>query len=217
MPQAASSLLTVPGIASTAIPVPVTAVPTVASKFADKHTVRIRNVISNLELKDLKPIFDAFGTIHSIDYVADPSGMPGTNTAYIVYQNTASADGAVQSMDKFNLAGLSLSIDILLPTTVAVGTTGTGAAFGTGTEPFKSVVLRNMVTLEDTTDPSLSEEIGEEAGKYGTLVNINIDATNPSDVLVLLKYSDGSEAIKATTAMNGRAFASRKIVASLLP
>ena len=52
-------------------------------------------------------------------------------------------------------------------------------------------------------------------GKYGTLVDVKIDTSNQVDVQVILRYSDIAGANRAFGAMNGRAFANRKIVAVL--
>jgi RNA recognition motif-containing protein len=199
---------------STPGPVPSSATPAavlLASQYAGKNTVRIRNIINDLELKDLKPIFDAFGTILSIDYVQDPADIAGTRTAYVVYQTPAITAAVVQTMNNFNLAGLNLLIDQLNTSAAAAGVTSASAS----SAPPKTVVLQNMITMEDTADPDLTDEIGEEAGKYGTLVDISINTSNQKDVLVVLKYMDSAGANKAFSAMNGRAFASRKIVATL--
>lgn len=187
---------------------------TLAALYTGKNTVRIRNIIKDLELKDLKPIFDAFGAILSIDYVEDPAGIIGTKTAYVVYQTRAITDAVVQALNNFNLAGLNLSID-QLPTNAAASTIVGVASSTVAPSAGMTVVLQNMITIEDTSDPELSDEIGEEAGKYGTLVDVKIDTSNQVDVQVILRYSDIAGANRAFGAMNGRAFANRKIVAVL--
>ena len=75
-----------------------------------------------------------------------------------------------------------------------------------------------MVTVEDTKDPGLKDEIAEEANNYGKLKDIELDIdTIANTVEVRLIYEDSISATKAYKAMNGRAFAGNKIIAVLAP
>jgi hypothetical protein len=88
----------------------------------------------------------------------------------------------------------------------------------------RTVVLEDMVTVEDTNDPGLKDEIAEEAQNYGKLENIEIlieEKKNPdnqvvsSHVIIKLYYAEVQDANKACHILNGRLFAGRKIRASL--
>lgn len=79
----------------------------------------------------------------------------------------------------------------------------------------KSVLLEDMVTLEDTRDPNLKDEIAEEAGSYGALINIEINV-HGTNAVIKLHYSEAIQASRACKALNGRLFAGRKVRASLI-
>ena len=86
------------------------------------------------------------------------------------------------------------------------------------TSTFCTVKLESMVTVEDTKDPGLKDEIAEEANNYGKLKDIELDIdTIANTVEVRLIYEDSISATKAYKAMNGRAFAGNKIIAVLAP
>ena len=129
----------------------------------------------------------------------------------VEYDSPATAESVVQAMNNFDLAGLPLRI---AQTTKSVALTP-GAAFAFTGPRQCSVVLQNMISMEDTNDPDLESEIAEEAGKYGKLVKIDIVTSDPSDVKVILKYHNSADASKALKALDGRAFANRPIIAKL--
>lgn len=78
-----------------------------------------------------------------------------------------------------------------------------------------SVLLEDMITLEDTKDPDLENEIKEEAEKFGRLVDIKI-LKEDGKANVKLFYHEAAEAVKAQKSLNGRGFAGRRIKASLV-
>ncbi|KAJ3345522.1 Poly(U)-binding-splicing factor puf60 [Entophlyctis luteolus] len=73
----------------------------------------------------------------------------------------------------------------------------------------RSLVLRNMVTVEETSDPELETEILEECQKYGKVEKVDVgkvgDSENPNatvDVIVTFASHDDSE--KTRAALDGR-------------
>lgn len=81
----------------------------------------------------------------------------------------------------------------------------------------RCVFLENMITIEDTEDPGLKDEISEEARKYGRLVDIDIIVDHRAGTANMkLYYEEPAEASRAHKALSGRLFAGRKIKATLV-
>lgn len=80
-----------------------------------------------------------------------------------------------------------------------------------------TVILENLVSLEDASDPSLKGEIASEAEKYGSLKNIEIVIDQKKKVKIFLTYFLCDDAVKSYNAMNGRFFGGRTVTAILLP
>jgi hypothetical protein len=83
---------------------------------------------------------------------------------------------------------------------------------------YKSLKLLNMVSVDEIQDPDLKEEIAEEVRKYGQLLDIQfyVDNSNNS-ATVALRYATEEDTLRAYQALQDRAFANKKIVASLAP
>lgn len=131
----------------------------------------------------------------------------------VEYADASVAQSAADSMNAFDLAGATLRVDAI-PRLRMLQL----ASPQTMAHTFCTVLLEKMVTLEDTKDPDLKDEIAEEARNYGTLqeVLLEIDEVK-GEVEVRLLYADATSAGKAYRAMNGRAFAGNKITAVLAP
>ena len=79
----------------------------------------------------------------------------------------------------------------------------------------RTVILYDMVPLEEASDPGLKDEIEEEAATHGPLKDISIAVINNEFVKVTLIYYEPSSALKAFKAMNGRYFGGKVIKASM--
>jgi RNA recognition motif. (a.k.a. RRM, RBD, or RNP domain) len=78
-----------------------------------------------------------------------------------------------------------------------------------------SVLLEDMITLDDAKDPDLKDEILEEVSNYGDVEDVQISIkTTAANVIV--KYKATDDANKACQALNGRYFAGRKVRATLV-
>jgi hypothetical protein len=195
------------------------------------------NVPAEVLEDDLISIFEPFGkvekcTVH--DHVdgkgiacIDPSiSSVGTSTnggsllkiATIEYRDPSAAAMAESSMNNFKLGTTSLLLKAVTKDQAAAATTPQNGC--------RSVHLENMVTLEDTADPDLKDEIGEEARRYGALRDIELVVREPGgeegghpaaagSVLVVLHYENAGDAAKACAALSNRAFANRRIKATL--
>ena len=86
------------------------------------------------------------------------------------------------------------------------------------TESYSSLILENMVSAQEAEEPDLKDEIAEEVSKYGKLASIDISVEKDSkDATIVLKYTSPSDAARAHQALQGRAFANKKIIATLAP
>lgn len=84
--------------------------------------------------------------------------------------------------------------------------------------PCNIVSLRNMVTPDELDDNTLEEEIKGECQKYGNIEKV-LFFTEPisSDVIVYIAFTSVEGATTAISALNGRWFAKRLIVAEFAP
>ena len=78
-----------------------------------------------------------------------------------------------------------------------------------------TVILENLVSFEDASDPSLKSEIASEAEKYGRLNDIEIVIDLKKEVKIILIYFLSEDALKSYNAMNGRFFGGRTVSAIL--
>jgi hypothetical protein len=202
------------------------------------------NVAEQVGLHELQEIFAAFGSVVQCKELAatapsltlpkvsgDSSEAPATSggrgsgskgrilgkaagrRVVVEYADASTAATTAQSMNAFDLAGSALRVDTI--TRLQLLRLASPATMG---HTYCTVLLEKMVTLEDTKDPGLEEEIAEEARNYGALKEVLLDIDEVrGEVEVRLLYADPSSASKAYRAMNGRAFAGNKITAVLAP
>ena len=78
-----------------------------------------------------------------------------------------------------------------------------------------TVILENLVTYEDASDPMLKGEIAAEAEKQGKLENIEIVIDKKKNVKIVLTYFEAQDAIKSYNVMNGRFFGGKTVIATL--
>ncbi|KAF9538638.1 hypothetical protein EC957_006375 [Mortierella hygrophila] len=85
--------------------------------------------------------------------------------------------------------------------------------------PSRAVLLKNMFTEEDKTEPEwaqeLEEDVKEEAEKSGPVVHIHVQQDTLGDIF--LKFDSVQSATNAVQTLGGRFFAGRQIVAAFLP
>jgi hypothetical protein len=188
-------------------------------------------------VSEVEPIFSAFGPVLRCFYVEDTSqqGSSVTKTALIEYADSQTAATVSVSMKNFNLAGFPLLVqlisteqaNLLIPSAtpaalakaVAAATkAAASAAAALATESYSSLILQNMVSAQEAEDPDLKDEVAEEVSKYGKLTTIDITVEKGSaEATIVLKYASPSEAARAHAALQGRAFANKKIIATLAP
>ncbi|KAF9284753.1 hypothetical protein BGZ74_001659 [Mortierella antarctica] len=85
--------------------------------------------------------------------------------------------------------------------------------------PSRSVLLKNMFTEEDKTEPEwakeLEEDVKEEAEKSGAVVHIHVEQESVGEIY--LKFDSVQSATNAVQSLGGRFFAGRQIIAAYLP
>ena len=90
------------------------------------------------------------------------------------------------------------------------------AAAALATESYSSLILQNIA--QGAEDPDLKDEVAEEVSKYEKLTTIDVTVEKDSaEATIVLKYASPSEAARAHAALQGRAFANKKIIATLAP
>jgi hypothetical protein len=169
-----------------------------------------------------------------------------TKTALVEYADSQTAATVSISMKNFNLAGLPLLVqlisaeqaNLLIPSATpaalakavaaaskaaasaaaALANSSSSSSLSSATESYSSLILQNMVSAKEAEDPDLKDEIAEEVSKYGKLASIDITVEIDSkDATIVLKYESPSDAACAHQALQGRAFANKKIIATLAP
>lgn len=162
---------------------------------------------------------------------ATASGQPKPDQAnvlaqaqqQITMQKLALQGGAAAALAGFPglMSGISTG---LMPGMMPGMATGVSAGLEV---PTKVVCLSEVVTPDELKEDEVFEEIyddmKDECGKYGTLVNVVIPRPKASgeDVpglgKVFLEYSDGTEAAKAKAILNGRKFGGNTVLAVYYP
>ena len=205
----------------------------------DHDDAFVSNVNGDIGLKDLETMFSAFGSIISCQFLPfDSSGsssaaaaaVGSTKRLIVEYTEAANAISTWLSMNNFKLGGLILQCEVitlsaarqlLQPITAMMSSSNVSAvptSSSTNTVEYKVVLLNNMITVEDTKDPDLKDEIAEEAKNYGELLRVDILVDHVAvKASVKLLYKDANGAARAVKAMNNRNFGGNTIAASLVP
>ncbi|KAF9172865.1 hypothetical protein BGX20_004675 [Mortierella sp. AD010] len=165
-------------------------------------------------------------------------GSSQSNSYY--YNNTSHFNNSI-SIDDSDTAGYALTpqsrTDLMLKLARGDASLGAGAPAATQAAstptapsfvpprqlpvvmPSRSVLLKNMFTDEDKTEPEwakeLEEDVKEEAEKNGQVVHIHVEQESQGEIY--LKFDSVQSATNAVQTLGGRFFAGRQIVAAFLP
>ena len=170
------------------------------------------NVTAEIGIPEVQELFGLCGTIKNTKRLTTRTLDPQRFYDLLIeYTEEKSAAMAVATMHGHNLAGTALS----------VASTSLQGAIQLMVQQVEqavlnSLLLEDMITLEDMEDPGLKDEIAEEARNYGEIVKIEISKDSKGAPIVKIQYKEGIQASKAQKAMNGRGFAGRKIKATLV-
>lgn len=175
-----------------------------------------RNIRSSLALSEIQDLFGLHGAIKSSKQLQSTSLDPSLYYDVLLEYSdgSAAATKAASTMNGYMLSKTQLLVEAI-PLTRAVELM-VQKVESASTLQAKTVVLEDMVTVEDTRDPDLKEEIEEEAKKHGAIEHIDISVSPDGQrAVVKVTYSGPADAARACKALHGRGFAGRKIRASV--
>ncbi len=170
----------------------------------------ITNEIGTVQVQD---IFSLHGEIKNVKKLAAHRSDPGKYYDLLIeFTEAVSADKAARIMNGHVLSGQRLDVQVT-SLTKAIELMVQSVENST----LRCVYLENMITIEDTEDPGLKDEIADEANKYGKLIDIDIIVDRKAGTANMkLHYHEPVEASRAHKALSGRLFAGRKIKATLI-
>jgi hypothetical protein len=178
--------------------------------------LRRRNIRSSLALSEIQDLFGLHGSIKSSKQLQSTSLDPSLYYDVLLEYSdgSAAATKAATTMNGYMLSRTQLAVEAI-PLTRAVELM-VQKVESASTLQAKTVVLEDMVTVEDTREPELKDEIEEEAKKHGAIEHIDISVSpDGQKAVVKVTYSGPADAARACKALNGRGFAGRKIRASV--
>jgi hypothetical protein len=175
-----------------------------------------RNIRTSIGLAEIQELFSLHGSIKSVKQLRSAQLDPILYYDVLLeFQEGGSvASQAAATMNGYTLSKSQLIVEaISLPRAVQLMVQNVESATA---QTAKTVVLEDMVTVEDMKDPDLKDEIAEEAGNYGTLDSIDISlSSSGKQAIVKLVYAEANQAARACKALHGRCFAGRKIRATI--
>ncbi|XWS75183.1 hypothetical protein CRYUN_Cryun01aG0063400 [Craigia yunnanensis] len=159
----------------------------------------------------IRALLESFGSLRGFDLVKDRETGNSKGYAFCVYQDLSVTDIACATLNGIKMGDKTLTRLILQPQGV----------------PTKVVCLTQALNVDDLRDDDEYEDIVEdmrqEGGKYGALVNVVIPRPNlsgePSAGVgkAFLEYSDVEGSKKAQAAMNGRKFGGNQVIGVYYP
>ncbi|KAH8832643.1 hypothetical protein DL96DRAFT_669759 [Flagelloscypha sp. PMI_526] len=244
-PMGASGLI--PGTVSTNVPDSI-------------HKIFVGGLPMYLNEEQVMDLLKSFGELKAFNLVRENNNGPSKGFAFFEYADPEVTDMAIQ-----NLNGMELGDRYLVVQRASVGAKGANGESlipnlpydqfpeiprpimpaGDDTSEARILLMLNMVTPEDLVDDQdyseLYEDIRDECGNYGPLIDLRIprpvkkdkkwapdggaqtsaaDAARMDEAAgvgrVYVKYQDGDSASKAMNALAGRTFSGRSIIATVL-
>lgn len=175
-----------------------------------------RNIRTSIALSEVQELLTLHGSIKSIKQLQSTQLDPVLYYDVLLEytEGHSAAVKAVETLHGYILSKTQLIVEAIplsRAVELMVQNVETTAALTA-----KTVILEDMVTIEDTKDPDLKDEIGEEARKYGEVESIDISiSANEKEAVVRIVYVAPSQAARACKALHGRGFAGRKIRATI--
>ncbi|KAL9461546.1 hypothetical protein AB3S75_004528 [Citrus x aurantiifolia] len=188
----------------------------------------------------IRELLESFGPLRGFDLVKDRETGNSKGYAFCVYQDLSVTDIACAALNGIKMGDKTLTVrranqganqpkpeqeSVLLHAQQQIALQR--LMLQPGSVPSKVVCLTQVVSADELKDDEEYEEILEdmrqEGGKFGTLVNVIIPRPNPNGEpspgvgKVFLEYADIDGATKARTGMNGRKFGGNQVVAVFYP
>ncbi|KAL7927579.1 hypothetical protein ACQKWADRAFT_277167 [Trichoderma austrokoningii] len=200
------------------------------------HKLCITNIPSFLTEEQVIELLAAFGKPKAFVLVKDRSTEESRGIAFTEYLEPSSAnEPALNSLNGMDVGGKKLKVTkaSIGPTQVAnfdVGITAiSGLASQTSNDIERSSVIQllNMVTPEELIDnddyEEICEDVQDECVKFGKVVELKVPRPSGGSRQsvgvgkIYVKYDSEESATKALTALAGRKFADRTVVATYFP
>lgn len=200
------------------------------------HKLCITNIPSFLTEERVIELLASFGKPKAFVLVKDRSTEESRGIAFTEYLEPSSAnEPALNSLNGMDVGGKKLKVTkaSIGPTQVAnfdVGITAiSGLASQTSNDIERSSVIQllNMVTPEELIDnddyEEICEDVQDECVKFGKVVELKVPRPSGGSRQsagvgkIYVKYDSEESATKALTALAGRKFADRTVVATYFP
>ncbi|KAJ4878489.1 Splicing factor U2af large subunit B [Raphanus sativus] len=188
----------------------------------------------------IRELLESFGPLRGFNLVKDRETGNSMGYAFCVFQDPSVTDIACAALNGIKMGNKTLTVrravqgavqpkpeqeDILLHAQQQIALQR--RMLQPGGTPTKIVCLTQVVTANDLGDDQeyedIMEDMRQEGGKFGNLVNVVIPRPNPDrDATpgvgkVFLEYADLDGAAKARSGMNGRKFGGNQVVALYYP
>lgn len=213
------------GGTETAGPASVGVLGSISSFMAESDKIALVGLPKALREEHVSAMLELFGELRSCVLLCEPSGA-STGTAVFEYRDEHLGQRVCEELNGLMMGATALSLRPVtevtedepeLLGTISCFNLAVGAASG---EPTSVLLLLNMVS-EDGPElreeyEEVSQDIMEEASKYGTVRTLEIPRPSgglqPGVGKVFIEYENEHEAQAALEALSGRVFADRTVV-----
>ncbi|EMD62939.1 hypothetical protein COCSADRAFT_200575 [Bipolaris sorokiniana ND90Pr] len=196
------------------------------------NKLSIVNIPTYIEEEQIRELVETMGKLKAFILVKDTSTDQHRGIAFCEYADNEIIDAVIEGLNDIPLGDGNLKVSRatvgLQQTTGLDGGVGAismlaGASAVENREHSRVVCLMNMVTsdelLNDEEYEEIKEDIEEECGKYGTILETKIPRPAGARVnlgvgKIYIKYQDIESAQKAIKALAGRQFSRRTVVAT---
>nr|VDD29690.1 unnamed protein product [Brassica oleracea] len=190
----------------------------------------------------IRELLESFGPLRGFNLVKDRESGNSMGYAFCVFQDPSVTDIACAALNGIKMGNKTLTVrravqgaiqpkpeqeDILLHAQQQIALQVSRLMLQPGGTPTKIVCLTQVVTAnvlgDDKEYEDIMEDMRQEGGKFGNLVNVVIPRPNPEHDptpgvgKVFLEYADLDSAAKARSGMNGRKFDGNQVVAVYYP
>ncbi|XP_020530266.1 splicing factor U2af large subunit B isoform X2 [Amborella trichopoda] len=188
----------------------------------------------------IRELLESFGPLRGFDLVKDRETGNSKGYAFCVYQDQSVTDIACAALNGIKMGDKTLTVrraaqgnaqprpeqdSVLLHAQQQIALQK--LVFQVGAQPTKVVCLTQAVNVDELKDDEdyldIMDDMREEGGKFGSLVNVVIPRPGPIGEQfpgvgkVFLEYSDTEGASKARATLNGRKFGGNTVVAVYYP
>lgn len=202
-----------------------------ASAFQEDHNrLFVGGLPYYLSEDEVKELFGTFGTIKFLNLIRDKKTGSSKGYGFIVYEDPGVVESAIAGLNNMKLGDRAISVRRADPqkpgpaSTVSNPEDGAPQTMFTAVKP-RVVRLANAVTAEELEDDDdyedIVEDMREEAGKFGQVVEVHIPRPGKGDDppgvgLVLLEFVSPDSALNARLGLHGRKFGTRAVEATLM-